>query len=163
MHQMELRKNKLASKARITASLMERAPRSYLLGMVTQQCPENLTLYKFELETKLVKAKKKSKFDKKKVKTSKASAYTVELTLIGYARSTTDVDVGNYLMLLENSPLVLQANLESTKDLTDDKMTVREFEFKLLLDTKLDVIEIARGLGLGLEDVTLATGGSTAD
>jgi len=161
MRQMELRKDSLALKASNTASLMERAPRSYLLGLVTQLCPRNLTLYKFELATKKPKAVTSSKFAKAAAQKSRPSDYLVELCLTGYASSATDVDVARYLLSLENSPLVVRADLETTKDLSDDEMTVREFKCRLFINTELDVIELAKQADA--KGMTLAAGESVTD
>jgi len=141
MRQMEQKKQELTAKAADTASLMERVPRSYLLGLVTRVCPENITLERFELSTHiLTPGEAGARFDQ--VTSNNADAnLRVEITLAGYVQSGTVEDVGKYLYTLGRSPIVARADLDTTRNLSDDTMVVREFKFKLYLVPNADVMD----------------------
>ena len=144
MYEMEQRKGTMIAKADDTARLMEKMPRSYLLGLVTQLCPKNISLHSFELVTKKITSPDHAaKYEQAMArKSGRAQPYGVEIYLTGYAKSDIDVDVARYLLALENSPAIARADLDSSKDVKDKEMSVREFKFHLYLVHDADAIEM---------------------
>jgi hypothetical protein len=143
MHALEQKRQAMAAKADDTAKLMERMPRSYLLAMVTQRCPKNISLRQFELVTKPMTPQTMTKFEKIQAQRNVQDLrYSQEIFLTGYAKSDTDLPVAHFLQALENSPAVAQADLESSKDIRGQDGAVREFKFHLYLTPNLDVIDL---------------------
>ncbi|MFP4355762.1 MAG: PilN domain-containing protein [Phycisphaerae bacterium] len=148
MHALEQRRKAMATKAHDTAELMERMPRSYLLGLTTQLCPKNVSLREFQLITKPVQPGTMTKFQQAQAaRTGEPVQYSQEILLTGYAKSKTDKPVAKFLEALERSPLIVRADLESSVDIKDKDLAIREFKFHLYLAGDIDVMEVERPRG----------------
>ncbi len=156
MHQLEAKKEEMHKKAELTASLLERIPRSTLLAVITNARPKNVSLTEFKLTTAQVVRKKPRKTPGKgKNKSAKFNAAAkkpgtdkpekellVKTELVGHAE--TDVDVARFISNLSNSPLTMAVDLEYTKEKKLNDMPVREFKVVLWLRPRIDAIVVAK-------------------
>ncbi len=148
MQELDVTRQSMLQKANLTAALLERVPRSYLLATITKALPEGASLTDFELSTKLPKrkcvpARKKTKFnkvaaDKSKKKTPKTpKKVEIEITVTGLAG--TDVQVGRFIDTMKRCPLIESANLVVTQEKEVEDCIMREFEVILHLKESADV------------------------
>jgi len=166
MQELEGEKNRLQAKALATASLMERVPRSALLGVVTRALPDHTFLKDFELETEEVKAsssKRKTKFAKKaKAADRQAARMAVSMKITGLA--PTDVEVARFIANLARNPLTRAVDLvyseETIVDKKADERPVREFQVKVELKHDADAVEVVREIEGSSPDAEPDVGGA---
>ena len=159
MQQLEMRKKTLLEKAEETASLMERVPRSYLLGTITNARPESVSLISLDLETvskgatppavPKTGAKRSSKGKSKAAVVDQGLVkrdytYWVELSLTGVAE--TDVDVARYIASLARHPLMYSVDLVHSKEIRKGDFAMRAFELKIKTEPNADVMDIKKRL-----------------
>lgn len=154
MHQLEAKKEEMHKKAELTASLLERIPRSTLLATITNARPKNVSLIEFKLTTAQVVRKrpsqtpgkgKSAKFNaaaKKSGSDKPEKELLVKTELVGHAE--TDVDVARFISNLSNSPLTMAVDLEYTKEKKLKDIPVREFKVVLWLRPRIDAIVVAK-------------------
>jgi len=152
MQNLQVRKRTLLRKAELTASLMERVPRSYLLAVVTNALPQGASLTKFDLERKRVTviAKSTNKGSKKKTKfatvsqqrSARSQPYVIAVNVTGLAG--TDIQVAKFIAAVAGNPLAKTVDLIYSQEKFVDKVTMREFRIKIDLRTNVDVIDILR-------------------
>jgi Tfp pilus assembly protein PilN len=150
MRELEQEKQRLQAKALATASLMERVPRSALLGVITKALPEHTSLKDFELETREMEVassskSRKSKFSKvAKSRADDAKRLAVTMKITGLA--PTDVEVARLIANLARNPLTHSVDLvyseETIVDKKVDDRPVREFQVRVALRHDADAIEI---------------------
>jgi len=167
MQQLSMRKDQLLEKARRSASLMERLPRSYLLAMVTNSLPEHASLESVDLE--MTEVHRKAAADKqtpsaKYARTKKKRAPVIEsdifvkMTVTGYA--ATDVEVARLIAALARNPLphrvdlvfseeksISATNTADARGKTANTVTARRFQIEIELSVNADPME-----ALGAED-----------
>jgi Tfp pilus assembly protein PilN len=148
MQQLEARKQSMLAKAEAISSLLERVPRSHLLGVIANAMPENTSLTRLDLDTKrLVVAapapaagkSEASKFDAlSAARSAKALPSVVTLELTGLAG--TDVEVARLIANLARNPLIAAVDLIYSQEKIIDKQPVREFQVHLELRTGADAL-----------------------
>lgn len=148
MRRLEVQQIELRRKAKMTASLVERVPRSTILAVITNARPSNLAI----VELGLVETKKKSSAPPGTTGTKFAAALeqrtaqparrTVEMRVVGLA--TTDVEVARFIANLARNPLIQSVDLVYTEDKLVDERSAREFELTLVLTPDVDAVDIAR-------------------
>ncbi|HOF19359.1 MAG TPA: PilN domain-containing protein [Phycisphaerae bacterium] len=146
MQQLDAKKRLLLRKAMLSASLMERVPRSYLLGIITNALPENASLVSFDLDIKRIVQLAAPAAGKKGAKgapaAAKASDPIVTMTVVGLA--STDVEVARLIATLARNPLLNSVDLVYSQEKTIDQTAVREFRIVLELKPNVDVLDVAR-------------------
>ena len=153
MQQLETQKTRLLRKAKQTAGLQERVPRSYLLAVLTNACPQYTSLVNVRLQFKRVeRAKTKgtgaggpggaSKFQAlSQTRSSAPPSSVLELTVTGLA--STDVEVGKFIANLARNPLLTSPDLVYTKEkLVNKEVPCREFQITLQLRHDVDVLDV---------------------
>jgi len=155
MQELQAKKLAMCRKAETTACLIERVPRSTLLGIVTNALPKGASLTKFSLNTKIVRpaetdasraAKKKRKLPKKSTKFGaakdagpQAPPTVVEMEVTGLAHN--DLQVARFMAELIRNPLLTSVDLVVSQEKVVDKVPVREFEVKLKLRPGVDALD----------------------
>ncbi|MFP4053740.1 MAG: PilN domain-containing protein [Phycisphaerae bacterium] len=140
LQMLEKEKSQLLSKASNTASLMERVPRSYLLGFVTNSRPKGVWLTEVLLNTKVKsgpappkgRSRKKRAMARPRGKGGKGPLTCVTMELVGLA--FTDVEVARYITRLRGNPIVKSVELiYSVEQKSDnpDKEPLRSFQLTL--------------------------------
>ncbi len=157
MQALKQEKATLNQKALATASLMERVPRSALLGIVTNALPEHASLLKLELKTteveRVVRPSRRrgapppqgqTKFDRAAA-ARQGPVTVVTMRVTGLAH--TDVQVARLISALTRCPLVKAADLVYSEEKVIDKkkdIKLREFQVTIELNPEADAIDLGR-------------------
>ena len=151
LRQLENTRQKLLAKAKLTAGLLERVPRSYLLATVTEALPEGASLTRFELKTRRqvtvrrapaaktryqVAAAKRAAKAKGKVKAT--GGMSVGITVVGLAG--TDVQVAKFIAAMARCPLMETVDLVYSQQKKQGSALVREFRVDVQLKPDADVL-----------------------
>jgi len=146
MQELKRQKAALMARAEQAAALLERVPRSYLLGVITNACPEHAALVSMNLETCRIEPgsdaeKRMTKFEAVSGQRFKeAQPSVVRMQITGLA--ATDVEVARFIANLARNPLLASVDLVYSEERMVDKMPIREFQVKLELRPNLDVIDV---------------------
>jgi Tfp pilus assembly protein PilN len=155
-HLMQDKQRQMESQAALSASLLEKVPRSYLLAEITNALPQNVSLLEFGLEAKLrqntaapTKApvtmyeQKLAEIEKEKAAlhpVAKPREYDVFLHLTGMADN--DQHVAAFMKALSSSKLLTDVNLvvsdEYQPSPTDEKIRKFQIEMQLSPDAKVE-------------------------
>ncbi len=147
MQRLEAKKQAMLAKADAISSLLEKVPRSHLLGMVTNSLPPHAAIVKFDMDTKKL-AQRSSKAVGKDANSAKAEALkdartpkviAVGMDVVGLASS--DADVSNFIKILVRNKLVADASLLYTQERVVDGASFREFQVRIDLKQAADAIE----------------------
>jgi Tfp pilus assembly protein PilN len=159
--QMQEKQRRMAQQAELTASLLERIPRSFILAEVTNSLPAGTALLDINLESKS-RAKAASKDGPKTAYEQKKAAreaqkstesqspalpevktYDVTLTLTGVA--TNDVQVAQFMNKLSHSELFKDVNLVISETFKQDEQMLRKFQIEMTVrpDAQVDLTAAA--------------------
>ena len=149
MQDLESRKARMLQKAQITAALLEKVPRSYLLAAVTNALPEGASLVELRLERKKVTrgtdaAKKKPRFAGAEVRSADPPAVLL-LDVTGLA--ATDGDVARFIANMARNPLSGAVDLAYSQEKVFQDTKVREFQVKVELKNDADAIDALKPAG----------------
>ena len=154
VQQMQDKQRKMAHQAELTASLLEKVPRSFLLAEITNSMPGGVSLLDFNMESKrrvVNPAPTKTAFEQKKAeveaKNSNAGAstppppqvtvYDVQMKLTGVA--TTDVQVAQFISKLNQSRLLTDVNLVISDEFVQENEKLRKFQIEMTLSPDAEV------------------------
>ncbi len=146
MQALDVTRHNMLKKANLTATLLERVPRSYLLAVITKALPKGASLTEFELRTRRAKAssvspKSKSKYKKaaakKKSASKKPAKMEVAIAITGLAG--TNVQVGQFIATVEQCPLIKSVDFIFSKEKKVKESIMREFVIILYLKDSADV------------------------
>jgi len=146
LQELEARKQRVLDKAQRTAALLERVPRSTLLAMITNAMPRHASLTRFHLAPKQIVSRAGgesggSKFQA--VQAQRATAQVTEvLTLEVDGLAGTDVDVALFIAELIRNPLLTGVYLVYSQEKLLNDVPVREFQVKMEVKTKVDVMDV---------------------
>lgn len=159
LKQLETQREDMLSKARITTTLLETAPRSVLLAELVTSLPEEATLLQAQLTSKRIKRSpsKAAAADAKKAKTGSRSKskkkdedakppvilppkFEYTLTITGVA--PTNNEVADYLRKLQNSPLLERVELAFIQQTKLEDLELRRFEIVARLPDDADAREV---------------------
>lgn len=151
MQRLEAQERSLRSSAELTASLIERVPRSTLLAVIAQALPEHASLLSLELQVQRVvrgpgpaAGRARTRFDAlshKQAPDPPSTSLIMEITGL----AGTDVEVGRLIANLARNPLIASVDLVYSQEKLIDKTLVREFQVKAELKPKADAIDLAAG------------------
>jgi len=155
LNQLEARKQGMLRKAEMTSKLLERAPRSTLLAIVTNALPRSASLTKFNL-FQIYKVTKppaaagsssgpKTKFQKVAQAQAAQTRTIVGMEVVGLAG--TDVDVASFIAKLARCPVIGSVDLVYSQEKVVDEIPVREFKVSMQLKPDVDVIDYVSELG----------------
>lgn len=145
VEQMQEKQRQLARQAELSASLLEKVPRSFILAQITNALPAGVSLLEFKLESK-VRAdpapaartafeQRKAEVDSQKKNASppppEPRRYDVTMKLAGVAE--TDVQVAQFINKLSQSPLLRDVNLLVSDQYTQGEDKLRRFELEMVL------------------------------
>ena len=142
LEQLEQRKADLLHKAELSATLLERVPRSHILACVTNHLPPETSLTSLSMEHQEMRVdvpeppaetSEKPKKGKKKVSQPKQTETRVRFRLDGLAQ--TDVQVAEYISRLAADPLFESVDLQFSEEFPyEEGVTMRRFQISFLLD-----------------------------
>lgn len=151
VQKMQEKQRHMAQQAELTASLLEKIPRTFLLAELTNALPAGTSLIDFNLESKRRAApvnEAKTAFEQRKAKktedkqpeTAQPRVYDVNMKLTGMAE--TDVQVAQYITRLNRSPLLKDVNLVISDQFNREGRNLRKFQIELSLMPDVDVSQV---------------------
>jgi len=146
--QMQEKQRELARQAEITASLLERVPRSYLLAEITNGIPSGVSLLDFNMDSHIrtgaAPAAPKTAFEQRKAEVESASpsapparVYDVHMKITGIAN--TDVQVAQFITKLNHSSLLRDVNLVISDEFKQGNDVMRKFQIEMTLNPDAQV------------------------
>jgi Tfp pilus assembly protein PilN len=172
VRQMQDKQRTMAGQAELTASLLERVPRSHLLAEITNAMPAGLSLLEFDMTSKVRQpppppppppgSPAPSAFDAAKTAqaTNKVNAprqYDVTIKLTGVAAN--DVQVAGFITKLGQSKLVRDVNLVISEEHALEGQKVRKFAIEMSLDPTARVLNDGKTERAPLNPMTGIGGG----
>jgi Fimbrial assembly protein (PilN) len=158
LQQLEDNRLRMAQQAELSASLLEKVPRSQILATVKLALPESVALLEFDLQSKLRPTPPPppraplapGTFESDAERAAKAGPqlpkpkeFDVSLKMVGTAGN--DGLVATLMSQLSRSPLFRDVNLQYTEQLKGDESTVRKFEINLTV--RDDMLSTGPGTG----------------
>lgn len=152
LDELQKRKQQMLRKAQVTRLLIDPVPRTFLLADLINRMPKSLSLFEFQLHSKMqrptvqVNTSKSALANKAGAQAAAASLeeqvprYQVALILIGVA--PTDVQVAQYMSSLQRSPLMTDVNLIYSEETKVADSTMRRFRIEAMLNEDADVRNI---------------------
>lgn len=155
VQQMQDKQRKMAQQAELTAGLLEKVPRSFILAELTNGIPTGVSLIDFRLESTLQTGpapKPKTAFEVRQaqvtaqnggilsIPTPQAKSYNVTMRLNGVANS--DDLVGDFIGTLSRSKMFHDVNLLFTdehKQPDEPDLKLRKFQIEMKLDPRAQV------------------------
>jgi Tfp pilus assembly protein PilN len=159
VRQMEEKQKRMKQQADLTASLLEKVPRSFVLAELTNSLPSGVFLLDFSLESKAKRTAVQdpatagmTEYERKKLareaakrgtptapQAPQAKIYDVYLKVSGIA--DTDVQVAQYLSRLSRSKLLRDVNLlvSEVYDNKEDGSKMRKFQIEMMIDPEAEV------------------------
>jgi len=155
VQQMQDKQRKMAQQAELTAGLLEKVPRSFVLAELTNGIPEGVSLLDFRLDSVVQSGpppKPKTAFEIRQaqingtqgilnIATPQARQYDVTMRINGVA--TSDNLVGDFIGSLSKSKMFNDVNLLFTEELKgtgeDQDIKLRKFQIELRLDPRAQV------------------------
>ena len=163
MQELQAQKRTMIRKAKATAVLLERVPRSYVLAVLAEALPENASLVHFALEPKRKPSAaapapagdKSSTFAKAKAQQQQQTdpqELVVAVEVVGLA--ATDVEVATFITNLLRNPMLTSVELSYSQEKVlravqkgQEDLRVREFKVTMELRPGVDVIDLAAEAG----------------
>lgn len=149
VQQMQNKQRKMAQQAELSAALLEKVPRSFVLAEITNALPSGVSLTDFILESRLrvqpapvaqTAFEKKQAAEAKKNEPPQAKVFDVTMCLTGLAE--TDVQVAQFISKLNRSKMLKDVNLiytDVTQKNEKDAKDLRKFQIETTLDPSADV------------------------
>ena len=150
LDQLQARKDQMIHKAKVTAVLLERIPRSLVLAELINNMPATLSLLEFELKTRATKAPATArtaldKLKKQRQKLEEAgpgnepriAPTETSIEMVGVA--PTDVQVAQFMSALGRSELFRDVSLSVSEQMTIDERPMRRFRIEMKLQQDADV------------------------
>ncbi len=148
LDELQERKKQMMRKAKVTAVLLERVPRSLLLAELINNMPTTLSLTEMELETRALKNNRShasTAMDRARAKTAAADAPNlpqiqatqVDIELTGVA--PTDVQVAQFMTALGQAELFTDVNLVYSEEMTLNDRAMRKFNIEMKLNGEINV------------------------
>ncbi len=156
MQILEQQKQQMIEKAKATASIVEKVPRSTLLAIITNARPKGTSLLELNLNTKMENLPKKrlgrmSPSGQSILSTASRTAGEVEpqlvvkITIEGMAR--TDTQVAKFISNLSANNLVESVDLNFSQEKIIDDIALREFQIDVRLKPNADAIDTVNNDG----------------
>jgi Tfp pilus assembly protein PilN len=148
--QLQEKQRTMAHQAELTASLLEKIPRSYLLAEITNAIPAGASLLDFDMQSRKRVAPPKvlTAFEQRRLAMSGGAApaaappaaprvYDVDMKISGIA--PTDVQVAQFISRLSRSPLFKDVNLVISDEFVVEDTKVRKFQIELALNNDASI------------------------
>jgi Tfp pilus assembly protein PilN len=152
VQRMQDKQRTMAHQAELTASLLEKVPRSFLLADITNSMPSGVSLLDFTMDTKAEMIP--VKVPERRSNTIGAPAdgapntpppppqmqqvYSVFMKMTGIA--STDVQVAQFITKLNQSRLLKDVNLVISDEHVQDNEKMRRFQIEATLDPKAEIL-----------------------
>jgi len=150
VRQMQEKQRKMANQAELTASLLEKVPRSFLLAELTNAMPGGISLLDVILDSKVRQAGTgagaKTQFEIKRAAQApankgpavpQAKLYDVTLKVTGIADN--DVQVAQFMAKLNTSTLLRDVNLVISDEFTYNDSKMRKFQIEMTVNPAAEI------------------------
>ena len=154
VQQMQEKQRTMAHQAELTASLLEKVPRSFVLAEITNGMPDGVSLLDFGLEARVVtnvSSAPKTAFEVRKAEVdaskgivgmvaSQPRVYDVTMKATGVAH--TDVQVAQFITKMNQSKLLKDVNLIFTDEFSPgqkDGEKLRKFQIEMTINPEAKV------------------------
>ena len=148
VQQMQEKQRTMAHQAELTASLLEKVPRSFILAELTNGMPGGVSLLDFQLEARVVTnpVAAKTAFEIRREEVAgtagappiSAQPRVYDVTMRATGVALTDVQVAQFISKLNGSKLLKDVNLLFTDEFTDNKDGSNEKRRKFQIELTLD-------------------------
>jgi len=162
MQSLQAKKAQMLKQAELTASLVERMPRSTVLGVIARACPKGISFDELSLicqvakdkapETTSGRRRRGTKLSTGSRTATKAPKIEVKMMIAGLAK--TDSQVARFITnLAACNPLINDVSLVFSQEKIvappkgskgEEGVTVREFEIRLRLDPAADALDMVK-------------------
>ncbi|HUT01947.1 MAG TPA: PilN domain-containing protein [Phycisphaerae bacterium] len=174
VHQLEARKRKMLQKARMSAALMERLPRSYVLAALTNALPKGAALISLEMSVRPIqpntdprknpRTKYASVAQARARKQASPTPPTLAVVLDIKGKASTDVQVARFIANLARHGLMEMVDLSYSKEGEGKSRSNREFRLMARLKPNADALDALRegeggALQAGKPEPKKSTGG----
>jgi hypothetical protein len=163
VQKLQEKQRKMARQAELTASLLEKVPRSNVLAAITNSLPAGVSLVDFNLESKARVAQAPSEAKtiyeqkKKEMEAKQAAAagpqikhYDVGMKLTGMAAN--DMQVATFLRRLGKSPLFTDVNLVISDEFAQGDLKLRKFTIEMNLNPNAEARPDSKFLANAADD-----------
>jgi Tfp pilus assembly protein PilN len=150
---LQQRQRTMAEQAELSQSLLEKAPRSYLLAQITNSMPAGVSLLDLQMTSKRKAAPVapqtqfqkhgKSLKDKDATPPPQPQTYDVHLELTGVAG--TDVQVAQFMGKLLQCRLLQDVNLAYSQEFKQNNQMLRKFEIEMMLNPDAEATQDKSG------------------
>ncbi len=149
LDQLQVDKKLMLQRRKVAEVLVERVPRSVILAELTNRMPSTLSLLEFNMETKVLRtaprpktslqreAQKNAKDRDKLKKPDQAEIKPTELTLTLIGVAPTDLEVSQFLAMLNQHELFQNIFLRYSEGTKIDDRQMRKFELELTLNQNI--------------------------
>ena len=146
LDQLQVDKKLMMQRRKVAEVLVERVPRSVILAELTNRMPSTLSLLEFDMETKVLRSAPRPKTslqretaknakDRKKLKQpDQADIKPTELTLTLIGVAPTDLEVSQFLAMLNQHELFQNIFLRYSEGTKVQEREMRKFELELTLN-----------------------------
>jgi Tfp pilus assembly protein PilN len=153
VHLLESQKKTMLDRAKMSAALMERLPRSYVLAMVTNALPDAASATSITLTVRTIKDTESEAKEKTKAAAvakarqlapgAGAGAAMPKLAVVVNVkgRATTDMQVARFIASLARHPLTDLVDLSYSKQASDKGPMAREFQLTVQLKPNADALD----------------------
>ena len=151
--QMQEKHQKLNAQAELTASLVEKVPRSRLLAELTNAKPAGVSFKDVQLDSKLRIAAPaaKSQFETKRAAVEAAGgggkpgapapqAKNYDVTVKVTGRADNDVQVAQFMAKLNQSEIVRDVNLVVSDEENVNEIRMRQFQIEMMINPSAEVL-----------------------
>ena len=150
MHELQAQRRQMEQRAKKTAALVERVPRSTVLAVLTNARPPYTSLTELSLQTREDKGAGPGGSEKFAALAAQRGAPRLAVTLLTTGLASTDMEVSQFLAALNRHPLIREADLVYSQakavrvgDPKDrEELRMREFKIRLLLRTDADAMDL---------------------
>jgi len=150
LQQLQARKQEMIHKAQVTATLLERVPRSLILAQLINDMPMTLSLRELELETKVVKRKrihttaigKAKQANKNANKPPQPPVQETEVSMEMEGVAPTDVEVAQFMTTLSRGTMFQDINLIVSEEVDIEGQQMRKFRIEMMLNQQINVLDM---------------------
>ncbi len=151
IEKLQNQKEQMIRKARVTAVLVERIPRSMIMAELINHMPATLSLLEFELDTKKVRnaPRPRTALEREKLNVQNrqdqeqypeiVDVQPTEVSIIMVGVAPTDVEVSEFMAALSAHPLFYDVNLQFSEQVSMEDQEMRKFRVELMVDQEADI------------------------
>ena len=156
MYELESKKAEMLRKAELTASLIDRVPRSTILGAITNALTPEVVIKSLDLQTNTLVARSETpsppketpnKFTTSSRKKAPAAQTRTLLSIQVTGLAADDAEVAEFIANLSRNALTDKVDLVYSVEKKVKDLIMREFQIKVSVKDKIDAIDVLQESG----------------